>query len=64
MKYTDSGEQQGETAAVILQTMLDAVKDHEQELSSMDVVADIAARQVGKVLPMDEKSSNMFQPLA
>ena len=60
MKYTDSGEQQGETAAVILQTMQEAVKNHEQEPLSMDDVMDMLAGQIGQFAPMDEELPACF----
>ena len=60
----DSGEQPGETAtAAILQTMQEAVKDHEQEPLSMDDVTDMLVGQIGQFAPMDEETTDLFRQL-
>ena len=64
-KDMDSGEQPGETVtAAIFQTMLEIMKDHQQELLSMDDVAAMIAGQIGQLLPMDEETTEQFQQLA
>ena len=60
----DSGEQPGETAtAAILQTMQEAVKDHEQEPLSMNDVTDMLVGQIGQFAPMDEETTDLFRQL-
>ena len=64
-KDIDSGEQPGDIAtSAMIQAMWEDVKEHEQEWLSIDGLADIAARQVGKVTPMDEETTDMFRRLA
>ena len=61
----DSGEQPGETVTVAMfQTMQEIMKDHQQELLSMDDVAAMIAGQIGQLLPMDEETTELFQQLA
>ena len=60
----DSGEQPSETAtAAILQTMQEAVKDHEQEPLSMNDVTDMLVGQIGQFAPMDEETTDLFRQL-
>ena len=64
-KDMDSGEQPGETVtAAMFQTMQEIMKDHQQELLSMDDVAAMIAGQIGQLLPMDEETTEQFQQLA
>lgn len=64
-KDMDSGEQPGETVTVAMfQTMQEIMKDHQQELLSMDDVAAMIAGQIGQLLPMDEETTELFQQLA
>ena len=53
----------GVTAAMF-QTMQETMKDHQQELLSMDDVTAMIAGQIGKFLPMDEETAEQFRQLA
>lgn len=60
-KDMDNREQPGEAVtAAMFQTM----KDHQQELLSMDDVTAMIAGQIGKFLPMDEETAEQFRQLA
>ena len=48
----------------MFQTMQETMKDHQQELLSMDDVTAMIAGQIGKFLPMDEETAGQFQQLA
>ena len=50
--------------AAMFQTMQETMKDHQQELLSMDDVTAMIAGQIGKFLPMDEETIKQFQTLA
>ena len=64
-KDMDNGAQLGDTAtSAMIQGMWDEVKEHGQEPPSMDTVAGIAASYLGKVLPMNEETSEKFRELA
>ena len=64
-KDMDNGEQLGNPAtSAMIQAMWDEVKEHGQEPPSMDAVAGIAASYLGKVLPMNEETSEKFRQLA
>ena len=63
-KDMDNGEQPGNHAtSAMIQTLWEEVKAHGQEPPSMDVVANIAAKQVGKVTLMDEEATDLFRQL-
>ncbi len=63
-KDMDNGEQPGDVAtSAMLQTMQEAIKDHEQEPLSMDDVTDRIAEQIGQLAPMDEESADLFRQL-
>ena len=58
-KDMDNREQPGEAVtAAMFQTMQETMKDHQQELLSMDDVTAMIAGQIGKFLPMDEERRN------
>ena len=64
-KDMDNGEQPGEAVtAAMFQTMQETMKDHQQELLSMDDVTAMIAGQIGKFLPMDEETAEQFRQLA
>ena len=64
-KDMDSGEQPGEVAtAAMLQTMRDTLAEKQQEPVSMDDVAGMVAGQIGKIIPMDEETTEQFRQLA
>ena len=42
----------------------ETMKDHQQELLSMDDVTAMIAGQIGKFLPMDEETAEQFRQLA
>ena len=48
----------------MFQTMQETMKDHQQEPLSMDDVTAMIAEQIGKLLPMDEETTEQFQQLA
>ena len=50
--------------AAMFQTMQETMKDHQQELLSMDDVTAMIAGQIGQLLPMDEETIKQFQTLA
>ena len=50
--------------AAMFQTMQETMKDHQQEPLSMDDVTAMIAEQIGKLLPMDEETTEQFQQLA
>lgn len=50
--------------AAMFQTMQETMKDHQQEQLSMDDVTAMIAEQIGKLLPMDEETTEQFQQLA
>lgn len=61
----DNREQPGEAVtAAMFQTMQETMKDHQQELLSMDDVTAMIAGQIGQLLPMDEETIKQFQTLA
>ena len=45
-------------------SLSDLMKDHQQELLSMDDVTAMIAGQIGKFLPMDEETAEQFRQLA
>lgn len=60
----DGGEQPGETVtAAMLQTIQNAAQEQKQELHTVDDVAALVAEQVGKVMPLDKKTSEQFRQL-
>ena len=64
-KDMDNREQPGEAVtAAMFQTMQETMKDHQQELLSMDDVTAMIAGQIGKFLPMDEETAEQFRQLA
>ena len=64
-KDMDNREQPGEAVtAAMFQTMQETMKDHQQELLSMDDVTAMIAGQIGQLLPMDEETIKQFQTLA
>ena len=64
-KDMDNREQPGEAVtAAMFQTMQETMKDHQQELLSMDDVTAMIAGQIGKFLPMDEEMAEQFRQLA
>lgn len=64
-KDMDNREQPGEAVtAAMFQTMQETMKDHQQELLSMDDVTAMIAGQIGKFLPMDEETTEQFRQLA
>ena len=64
-KDMDNREQPGEAVtAAMFQTMQETMKDHQQELLSMDDVTAMIAGQIGKFLPMDEETAGQFRQLA
>ena len=64
-KDMDNGEQPGDTAtSIMIQAMWEKVKEHEQEPPSLDDMADITAKLVGKVTPMNEETTDLFRQLA
>lgn len=64
-KDMDNREQPGEAVtAAMFQTMQETMKDHQQELLSMDDVTAMIAGQIGQLLPMDEETIKQFQALA
>ena len=64
-KNMDNREQPGEAVtAAMFQTMQETMKDHQQELLSMDDVTAMIAGQIGKFLPMDEETAEQFRQLA
>lgn len=50
--------------AAMFQTMQETMKDHQQEPLPMDDVTAMIAEQIGKLLPMDEETTERFQKLA
>ena len=64
-KDMDNREQPGEAVtAAMFQTMQETMKDHQQELLSMDDVTAMIVGQIGKFLPMDEETAEQFRQLA
>ena len=64
-KDMDNREQPGEAVtAAMFQTMQETMKDHQQELLSMDDVTAMIVGQIGKFLPMDEETVEQFRQLA
>ena len=64
-KDMDNREQPGEAVTTAMfQTMQETMKDHQQELLSMDDVTVMIAGQIGKFLPMDEETAEQFRQLA
>lgn len=64
-KDMDNREQTGEAVTTAMfQTMQETMKDHQQELLSMDDVTAMIAGQIGKFLPMDEETAEQFRQLA
>lgn len=64
-KDMDNREQPGEAVtAAMFRTMQETMKDHQQELLSMDDVTAMIAGQIGKFLPMDEEMAEQFRQLA
>ena len=64
-KDMDNREQPGEAVTTAMfQTMQETMKDHQQELLSMDDVTAMIAGQIGKFLPMDEETAEQFRQLA
>ena len=64
-KDMDNREQPGEAVTTAMfQTMQETMKDHQQELLSMDDVTAMIAGQIGKFLPMDEEMAEQFRQLA
>ena len=64
-KDMDNREQPGEAVtADMFQTMQETMKDHQQELLSMDDVTAMIVGQIGKFLPMDEETAEQFRQLA
>ena len=64
-KDMDNGEQPGEAVtAAMFQTMQETMKDHQQELLSMDDVTAMIVGQIGKFLPIDDETTEQFQQLA
>ena len=64
-KDMDNREQPGEAVtAAMFQTMQETMKDHQQELLSMDDVTAMIAGQIGKFLPMDGETAEQFRQLA
>ena len=64
-KDMDNREQPGEAVtAAMFQTMQETMKDHQQELLSMDDVTAMIAGQIGKFLPMDEETAEQFRQFA
>ena len=47
-----------------IESMQGTMKDHQQELLSMDDVTAMIAGQIGKFLPMDEETAEQFLQLA
>lgn len=45
-------------------SLSDLMKEHQQELLSMDDVTAMIAGQIGKFLPMDEETAEQFRQLA
>lgn len=64
-KDIDNGEQPGEAVtAAMFQTMQDALAKQKQKPISMDNVTAMVARQIGRLLPMNEETTKQFQALA
>ena len=64
-KDMDNREQPGEAVTTAMfQTMQETMKDHQQELLSMDDVTAMIVGQIGKFLPMDEETAEQFRQLA
>ena len=60
----DSGEQPGETVtAAMLQNIQNAAQEQKQELHTVDDVTALVTEQIGKVMPLDEETSEQFQQL-
>lgn len=56
----DSGEQPGETVTA---AMLQNIQSAAQELHTIDDVTALVTEQIGKVMPLDEETSEQFQQL-
>lgn len=61
---SELGLSEGAVTAAMFQTMQGTMKDHQQELFSMDDVTAMIAGQIGKFLPMDEETAEQFRQLA
>ncbi|WP_302953202.1 helix-turn-helix domain-containing protein [[Clostridium] scindens] len=60
----DSGEQPGETVTTgMLQNIQNAAQEQQQELHTIDDVTALVTEQIGKVMPLDEETSEHFQQL-
>lgn len=61
---SELGLSEGAVTDAMFQTMQETMKDHQQELLSMDDVTAMIAGQIGKFLPMDEETAEQFRQLA
>ena len=57
-------EHPGETVtAAMFQTIQNAAQEQKQELHTVDDVTALATEQTGKLIPLDEETSEQFQQL-
>lgn len=63
-KDMDSGEQPGEAVTVaIFQSIQIAAMKQKQELYTIDNVAVLITKQIEKIMPLDEETSEQFRQL-